>query len=105
MNNKYERLMSKDNFSLIANGTAVAGGGTGVLSWLSSNSSPITVIVIITTLVITLIFHIINSRIKYLDLKRQKEVDKENSDRENRKLELNFKLEEQRIKNAKRGIV
>ena len=96
--------MSKDSFSNIANGTAVAGGGTGVLSWLSDNSNHITVMVIIATLIITLIFHIINSRLKYLDLQRQKQADKENSDRENLRIKLEFKIKEQNI-NYKNNIV
>lgn len=90
--------MSKDNLVVAANTSAVAGTGTGFFSYLADNSSPITVIVVVLTLIVTFTFHLLN----YI---RQKKKDKEelelankNHELEKKRIDLQMKLAENRSK-------
>ena len=56
--------MSKENLSALANTSAVAGAGTGFWSFLSQNSSEITMVIVILTFLVTGIAHYFDKKIK-----------------------------------------
>jgi hypothetical protein len=85
----------KDNLAAAGNAVATVGVGTGFWSFLSENSSQITVIIVMLTMVITAVAHYFDKKIKSEHAKIQRErlefdIEKDRADRELARQQLNL---------------
>lgn len=88
----FERIMSKDIVPAIANTAVVSGATTGFWAFVSENASVISVTAAVLSMIIALVFNIINTRIRKeaaeLDNEKKRlEIDQMKQQIELRKLE------------------
>jgi len=100
--NGFKEIMNKESLAAVANTSALAGTGTGFMSFLNENSSVFTLIIVFMTFVVTATAHYFDkkNKIRATDIKARhnemiNDIEKQKLQLEKEKLQLEIKKQQQ----------